>query len=34
LLAAVEERRLDPLSAVEQILETVFRIRHGETDPR
>ena len=34
LLQAVEERRLDPLSAVEQILETVFRIRDGETDPR
>jgi len=34
VLEAVESRQLDPLSAVEQILETVFRIRDGETDPR
>jgi LAO/AO transport system kinase len=34
LLEAVEARELDPLSAVEQILETVFRIRDGQADPR
>jgi LAO/AO transport system kinase len=30
LLADVEERRLDPLSAVQEVLERVFRIESGD----
>ena len=34
LLAAVQSRELDPLSAVDEILEQVFRIGDGQTRPR
>ena len=34
LLDAVQARELDPLSAVHEILEQVFRIGNGTTQPR
>jgi hypothetical protein len=35
LLDEVEERRLDPLSAVQEVLERVFKIGgNGRPDPR
>jgi LAO/AO transport system kinase len=34
LLDAVQARELDPLSAVDEILEQVFRIGNGTTEPR